>query len=307
MKRTFFILYIALFSCGYSALAQAPDTLRAKASYSFTHIEDTTQRDKPHEEQMVVLLGRNTSAYLSMDKITQDEQRRKTIEEQIKNSVPGKFEIKVTGSQKRVTGVEIYMFANEKKMVSKQTLINNYLIEEPLPVIDWKISSEFSVISGLKCQKATAHFKGRNYIAWFCQDLPFQSGPWKLSGLPGLIVEAYDTKKEVIFKFDGFEEVKNKAEEQEKEQIINGTVLKLSGLSSEDVLKAPTISLPKDGIKTTKKEFEKLNEAMKKDPTGFINSAMAGSGMVKANSKVNVINRPNKIESNNPIELPETK
>lgn len=307
MKKTFLTLTICLSIGSFYASAQTPDTVRAKASYSFTHIEDTTHRDKPHQEQMVLLLGRNASAFISMDKVIQDEQRKKMIEEQVKNAVPGKMEIRLSSFPKKVISTDLYMFMAEKKMISKQKLVNDYLIEEPLPVIDWKISTDTSLISGLNCQKATARFKGRDYIAWFCPDLPFQSGPWKLNGLPGLIIEAYDTKKEIVFKFEGFEEVKNKVQEEEKEQVINGVVLKLSGLSSGDLLKAPTISLPKNGIKTTRKEFEKLSEAMKKDPTGFINSSLAGSGMVRESSKVNVINRPDKVEINNPMELPDRK
>ena len=60
------------------------------------------------------------------------------------------------------------------------------------PKISWKIEKETKKRSSLQLQKATAKFGGRNWIAWFCKDIPFQEGPYKFYGLPGLIVEIYD-------------------------------------------------------------------------------------------------------------------
>jgi len=59
--------------------------------------------------------------------------------------------------------------------------------------IDWKVIEEFKDISGFKCQKATGFFRGREYTAWFTSEIPVPFGPWKLHGLSGLILEAYDT------------------------------------------------------------------------------------------------------------------
>ena len=41
-------------------------------------------------------------------------------------------------------------------------------------------------------QKATTEFGGRKWNAWFTTDLPFQDGPYKFNGLPGLIVKIED-------------------------------------------------------------------------------------------------------------------
>lgn len=73
------------------------------------------------------------------------------------------------------------------------------LLKEKTPNIDWKISSESKKIGNFKCQKATCFFRGRNYIAWFTNDLPAKGGPWKLLGLPGLILSAVDDKNEIQF------------------------------------------------------------------------------------------------------------
>ena len=52
---------------------------------------------------------------------------------------------------------------------------------------------------GYSCQKATARFRGRDYTAWVATDIPISNGPWLLGGAPGLILEAYDAKREYIF------------------------------------------------------------------------------------------------------------
>ena len=49
---------------------------------------------------------------------------------------------------------------------------------------------------GYTCHKAVADFRGREWIAWYAPELPLSYGPWKLCGLPGLILEAYDNKLE---------------------------------------------------------------------------------------------------------------
>ncbi|MFN1219493.1 GLPGLI family protein [Chryseobacterium kwangjuense] len=67
------------------------------------------------------------------------------------------------------------------------------------PVFSWKIEKETKVSSSLQLQKATARFGGRNWTAWFSKDFPFQEGPYKFYGLPGMIVEIYDEKKNYHF------------------------------------------------------------------------------------------------------------
>ena len=46
---------------------------------------------------------------------------------------------------------------------------------------------------------ARCTFKGRTWTAWFTADIPLDNGPWKLCGLPGLILRAYDSKQQYIF------------------------------------------------------------------------------------------------------------
>lgn len=65
-----------------------------------------------------------------------------------------------------------------------------YLTTEKMPSIQWNLVSERDTICGLPCQKATGMYGGRAWTAWFAESLPTRFGPWRLGGLPGLIVRA---------------------------------------------------------------------------------------------------------------------
>jgi hypothetical protein len=74
------------------------------------------------------------------------------------------------------------------------------VVKEKLPDFGWQITQEKKKIEGYECFKAISKpFRGRTYIAWFCPEIPIPDGPWKLCGLPGLILEAQDEKGEVKF------------------------------------------------------------------------------------------------------------
>jgi GLPGLI family protein len=318
--KTILIPFIAI-ALTTSVFAQSPDKALAKVRYSHTHLRDTTAKDKPFTENMLLVIGKNASVFTSYDKLNRDLEMQKQVQEQMKNQAgSGQMSIKIDRTSAKVlTDIDYFFFAKENKFYTKERVFNNYLVEEDAPKINWKIAKDTASFSGVKCQKATAYFKGRNWIAWYAQDLPFQSGPWKLNGLPGLIIEAYDEKKEVIFQFAGIENVKAediKTEVKDAQTISapagTGTV-KIFGMDTGSSYLGAEIKLPTDAIKTSRKELDKLKEAREKDPQGFLNAQMAASGMQVAGQRMSVraapagsTPLPGKI-INNPIELPETK
>ncbi|WP_431608985.1 GLPGLI family protein [Chryseobacterium sp. 'Rf worker isolate 10'] len=76
---------------------------------------------------------------------------------------------------------------------------NGYYSFKTTDKINWIISNETKKVENYTLQKATTRFGGRNWTAWFCKDIPFNEGPFKLRGLPGLIFELSDTKKNFIY------------------------------------------------------------------------------------------------------------
>jgi GLPGLI family protein len=310
MKKQF-LLCATFLSCTVMARAQKPDTAQLLVHYKFSHIRDTTNREHPYTENMVLIVGKTAGAYKSYDKQLQNALFKKQVQEQLANSADGHVNIQRRSSG---SGAEYYQFPNEKKLARKEPLLfNNYLITEALPAINWKISSDTATFGGLHCQKATAHFKGRDYTAWFSPDLPLHLGPWKLNGLPGVIVEAYDTKKEVNFKFDGIEKtvISTKKDNHPANPASDNQGRTMVMIGMDDTDGDPNIiQIPTKAIKTTEKEFAKLQEAMRKDPNAFaqsmVNAQSANQGGSRPAPKIDVRIGP-PLVINNPIELPEKK
>ena len=91
------------------------------------------------------------------------------------------------------------------------TLLNNthttyYKYKQKLPKIEWKLEKEEKKIKGVRCLKATCRFGGRDWTAWYAPEYAMPYGPYLFNGLPGLIMQVVDTKKNFAFKFKGIEQ-----------------------------------------------------------------------------------------------------
>lgn len=62
---------------------------------------------------------------------------------------------------------------------------------EPLPEIEWTIAEDSTAnVLGYECMMAESDYHGRHWKVWFTPEIPMPFGPWKLHGLPGLILKA---------------------------------------------------------------------------------------------------------------------
>lgn len=65
--------------------------------------------------------------------------------------------------------------------------------------LKWVLYGETKIINGVKCQMAATNKYGRRWIAYFSKEYPQSLGPYKFTGLPGLIFELYDTRGDYHF------------------------------------------------------------------------------------------------------------
>lgn len=82
---------------------------------------------------------------------------------------------------------------------------DRFYYEENLSNIEWEICDSIKTIMNYGCCMARTEYHGREWIVWFSDEIPIQDGPWKLYGLPGLILEAKDTTGQYHFITTGIE------------------------------------------------------------------------------------------------------
>ena len=127
-----------------------------------------------------------------------------------------------------------------------------YYYEEEIPDIEWEVGDSTKTILGYECFEATADFHGRKWSVWFTPEIPIVAGPWKLSGVPGLILEATAEGGQYGFVADGI---------QKTDKIIT------------------PVYLANEYEKTDRIKFLKANRNFNDNPIGSINAQFAGRGI----------------------------
>lgn len=132
--------------------------------------------------------------------------------------------------------------------------MEQYVVEEPVENIEWTLVEDSTKnVLGYGCIMATADYHGRKWTAWFTPEIPVQAGPWKLAGLPGLILEA--DADNGVYSFVA------------------------TGIQNTDRPIVP-VYLADRYEKTTRKDFLKAKRSFLDNPLGQINAKYGSSGMV---------------------------
>ena len=162
---------------------------------------------------------------------------------------------------------------------------NKYFGYEDDLKFTWNILSDKEKIGDYNTQKATTEYGGRKWTAWFSTDLPFQDGPYRFYGLPGLIVKIEDSGKNYSWELKGNNKVENYSEETEGEKMMEkfGMSAKVNIITKDKFDKAysnfkadplaeyrpymtpAAMSTKMPGTETTMGEFFKNQEKIAKD------------------------------------------
>ena len=81
-------------------------------------------------------------------------------------------------------------YPNGQTTVREFIFPHEYEGYEPTPDIAWTLSDDTLTVSGYLCQQATATHRGVEWHVWYTDEIPSSAGPWRLRGLPGLIIKA---------------------------------------------------------------------------------------------------------------------
>ena len=186
------------------------DEAYLKCQYDYTYVVDTLS-GKTAKDWLVLQIGENLSkcySYYSMqvDSIFASPDRDVILRQQINAAIGSKTE----WPHKRMKAYVYKNYPQGKMTVTDGLLMQDYIYEDTLYAQNWVIQDSSKLILGHECQKAVCQYRGHCWTAWFAMDIPITDGPWKLCGLPGLIMEATTEDNSHAFKLLGMEKVSKK-------------------------------------------------------------------------------------------------
>ena len=228
------------------------DTCKTEYIYQQTISGFDTIRNQPYikENEMVLQIGKHMSKYCDKAVFILDSfeiaQARigATFQEATRNTPASTF---------HKTREQLFKNYPEGQITTQTYCLGTYYYEEELRSPKWELLPDTDTICGYFCHKARGGFGGRTYEAWYTPDIPISEGPWKLTGLPGLILKASAMDSQVNFICKSIQIPK-----EDKAIFLRKNVLSL-------------------GFKTTKERFRKQEVEFYKNPGAML----MATGMVK--------------------------
>ena len=170
---------------------KAIDTTYLKCEYRYAFVDS----GKTDTHLMVLLVGNKVQKFQGDDDYQSDSLGVLLDNKSYPKSYIDSREKGVPFNRSNVKWKVYLGYPEGKVSVTDRVFIDNYLSEEPLEPIQWKIKEDsVKNLVGYDCIQAECDLYGRHWVVWYAPELPCSSGPWLLRGLPGLIVQAYDTE-----------------------------------------------------------------------------------------------------------------
>jgi GLPGLI family protein len=216
----FRIIVLKVWIVFFMVEVKAQDPVKLYIKYDYEHISDTNKRDVPVKGSQYLYISEKASYLTHLTHAKPEIDAQQTA-------------MGVSIMRNPSTDLVISYFnpfGTKDQPFLLDMIGRPYRITEPVQKIQWDIQQETREIGGYACTKAIGTFAGRTYTAWFTPEIPYPVGPWKLNGLPGAILEAFDQKDEVKFFYAGLDKPDKTIEMLEVETIAE--------LSYEKYLKA---------------------------------------------------------------------
>ncbi|AZA81334.1 GLPGLI family protein [Chryseobacterium lactis] len=251
MRNLFSIFLITLF-----AFANAQET-KETANRFFYELTFKPKKDSAKLDKVITILDitdKNRSIYQDYTIIAQDSIMKIEMEAIKKSGMMKDFSKSLKTPK---ISARIYKTYPEMKVQYVDKIANGFTptnigYTENLK-FNWNILADKQKIGEYNAQKATTDFGGRKWTAWFTTDIPFQDGPYKFYGLPGLIVKIEDADKNYSWVLQGNKKVNDYTELSYIENQMKMSV-KVNDLSRE--------------------KFEKTFSDFKKDPFSSVRPMM---------------------------------
>lgn len=174
--------------------------------YDYRCCVDTTGslEDNISSDNMLLQIGPDgLSKFSSYKNLTVDSILLRSTSDQINDAV-------MNGQLDNGEFMTIYKNYPAGRLLHTEKICQDWFrYEEDMPGFDWELTDSVTTVLGYSCKSARCVFRGREWTAFYAEDIPLADGPWKLHGLPGLILKASDKSGHYTFECIG---IKSKAD-----------------------------------------------------------------------------------------------
>ena len=213
MKIVVYLLFLASLAVQAAAREPVLDRAYMKCLYRYVYLNDTLT-GKTKDDLLILQIGKSISKCFShysnqVDSLSALPNGDMIIGKMINDAMNNGEFMRGKYPHKRL---KTYIYKNYPEgcmTVTDGLILQDYRYVDSLHTQTWTMGDSTREVLGYTCQQATADFRGRRWTAWFATDIPVSDGPWKLGGLPGLILEAYDEGQQHVFTAVGLERVKD--------------------------------------------------------------------------------------------------
>ncbi len=173
------------------------DSANLRITYTLSWKEDTNNLEHVRHEDMILLVGKETSTFLSKNfyqfwLIGRKAERDGRLDEFLDGT-----EIKNFRTRYSYT---IYKNYPVGRITYTDKVMPTFLqYDEDLNTFKWQLTNLVDTIGDYVAHCAYTDYGGRHWVAWYTTDIPINDGPYKFRGLPGLIIRLYDDQEYYVF------------------------------------------------------------------------------------------------------------
>lgn len=182
------------------------DKANLMVTYNLSYKQDTNRLDFQRQEEMLLFVGEKTSLFISKNlynlrQLGTIAEREGRLDSFIDEMTEGHYRARFLYS--------IYKNYPQGKLTYADKVLPTFFIYEvDLSAFQWELLDKDSLINGYTVQKARLSYGGRLWSAWYTLEIPVADGPYKFSGLPGLILKVSDSQGHYVFEMTAIERLK---------------------------------------------------------------------------------------------------
>ncbi|MEO6684208.1 MAG: GLPGLI family protein [Ginsengibacter sp.] len=205
MRRILIFSILIISNIGYLIGQPTVDNLKndsTKMFVQYAHYRDY-QSDSAYSRLIYgsLFLGKRGAVYTYQLQSVEEMLRAK--ERSVKNEKNKKFVLEETMKfrdwDRQLTEIITRYYDSPGHLSLKKFDKDFYWLADTIPFL-WELVNEFKTIDNYRCQKAVINSDKLKIEAWFTEQIPIPAGPYNISGLPGLILEYYNSITKTFFK-----------------------------------------------------------------------------------------------------------